>query len=288
MTGIIWEGADASVWDMQHGPVRLIWIRGLGKVKTVQQTRETALTDGQTLLGVRRVARTVLMGVEVNPGLPKAEWAAWDKAWWQSLDAENAGTLHVTDEFGEVRHIALRFVDDGDLEFDRDPALVGITSAVVELVADQPYFLGDVVRYEVEPPPPPLDFFGPDGVGPLFFIESATTTDATIVANPGDTDVWAVWEQFGPSTAFSFTVAGEVLSGSVDVPDGSRLEIDTRPNRKTARLFAADGSWQDVFRQLDSFNFARIPKGQAVPVEIVGTGSGSIIVSFTPMYERGI
>lgn len=288
MTGMIWEGADASVWDLQHGPVRLIWIRGLGKVKTEEQRRETALTDGQTLLGVRRVARTVLLGVEVNPGLPKAQWAAWDRAWWKSLDAETPGTLHVTDEFGEVRHIALRFVDDGDIEFDRDPAIVGITSAVVEMVADDPWFLGDVVRYEVEPPPPPMDFFGPDGVGPPFYVESSTTTDATIIANPGDADAWPVWEQFGPSTALSVNVNGRILSGSIDVPEGSRLEIDTRPNRKTARLYAADGSWRDVFRELDTFNFERIPKGHAVPVEIVGTGTGSIMLSFTPMYERGI
>jgi hypothetical protein len=253
VTRFVWEGVDGSVWDFATGAVRL--------------------TDG---------------GIDGFGDLPRNQWQAWDRAFWQSVSATEYGTLHVTDVFGETRHIAARFTSDNNQGHKIDPSFMGYSQVVVTFVADAPWFVGDTVSYEVEPPPQAPDFFGPTGFGPEFFISSGTTVDATMLYNPGDLDAWPIWNQLGPSSSFRFVVAGHTLSGDIPIPDGGRLELDTRPNRKTARLYAADGSFEDVFRLLDTFDFGgRIPKRASSPVEIVTAGTGTTLVSFEPLYRRG-
>lgn len=288
MIGIIWEGVDGSVWDLRNGPVRLTEDApsGLGSFESEAFTRETPTTDGATLLSVRRKPRTIDLPVMINVGFPPDAWQAWDRSWWKSLSEEEYGTLHVTDTLGDVRSIALRFSSDNGYAPDRDPSAAGVSAALCTLVADDPWFRGQEVRFEVQPPPPPVDFFGSDGAGPPFYISSGGTIDATEIGNTGDADAWPIWEFWAPTTHFTAAVDGHEISGSIDIGDGQKLVIDTRPTRKTARLYTGD-EYVSVMRQLDSFDFGRIPRGQIVPVRVSVVGSGLTVLRFEPLYKRG-
>ncbi|CAD5999202.1 hypothetical protein [Agreia sp. COWG] len=290
MTRFVWEGVDGSVWDFADGPVRLTddGIEGFGELEAEELTSNSSMSDGNRFQGVRWPEREMTLGLAINAGLPRNQWQACDRAFWNSVSATEYGTMHVFDVFNDVRHIAARFRSDNRQAHKIDPSFMGYSRVLVDFVADDPWFRGPTVLYEVDPPPADEDFFGPTGYGPPFFISSGTTVDATTLFNPGDLDAWPIWNQLGPSASFSFTVAGHTLAGEIAVPDGGRLELDTRPNRKTARLYAADGSYEDVFRLLDTFDFGgRIPKRATSPVDIVTVGTGTTLVSFEPLYKRG-
>lgn len=285
---LILEGVDGSVWDLRDGPVRAgRGIKGLGKIVKRARIRKTTQTEGQRLLGVSAEAREIVMPVIVNHSRPDDEWFAHDRAFWSALKHGEYCTLYVGDPVGDVRSIAVRFEDDSDYEFDYDPSDIGLTDATITLVADDGYFRGHEVRIAIEPPPGDVDFYGPDGVGPDFYIGADGAVDAQIVSNPGDEDTWPVWESYGPMTSFEYTVDGAVYSGTIDIPEGGKLIADTRPNVKSTILTLPDGTTRDVFRELSGIEFAPIPNGDRVPITVKTTGAGITILSYFPLYSRG-
>lgn len=289
MIGLRWIGVDGSNWDLRNGPVRVTkdGVEGLGKPPTKAIVRTSTETDGQRLIGVNIQARPVVLPVFINHSLPTEMWHTIQLAWWRSIDEEKYGTLQVTDPDGGVRSIQLRFESDGPYEFDYDPSDLGISKAICEFAADDPFFRGRSRRIEIEPPPGDIDFFGPDGYGPPFYISAGASGDATIVNNPGDFPSWAVITIPGPATAFDINIDGHTLRGEVNVLEHSRLVIDTRPNRKTVRLYAPDGTYQDKFRELEQFDFAAIQPGANVPVISTISGGSTTVIEFETLYKRG-
>jgi hypothetical protein len=76
-------------------------------------------------------------------------------------------------------------------------------------------------------------------------------------------------------------VSGQLVSFGQPIAPGQTLEIRTDPTDQRAFL---DGA--EVTHLLSTFDFAPIPAGQAVPLNLAMTGEGEVTASFYPRYLR--
>ena len=287
---VVWTGADGSVWDLVRGPVQITdgGFTGLGFSEFDEYTRDSPLVDGQSFDGVRQKARQVflplLLGVDTGTSI---DWLALERAWWRSVRPNKTGTLTVTAPDGQVRSVALRFVSDGGQPYKVDPALEAMSVAGLIMKADDPWWLAPEAGRVFEVDPTGNNFFGGlSGFGPPFTIVPANTTGAWTMENPGDEDAWVVWVVEGPASGFRFVIDGHAIDGTIDVPSGSRLLIDTDPTVQTALLIDAAGNVSNVTQLLDSYDYARVPAGESVPVTALVYGVGRLSVRFRPRFYR--
>jgi hypothetical protein len=73
------------------------------------------------------------------------------------------------------------------------------------------------------------------------------------------------------------------VAGEFDIADGDTVTVDTRPFRKSALL--SDGT--NVTRALASRQFAPVPAGENVPVEVLTYGPSKSTLTLKPKFFRG-
>jgi hypothetical protein len=286
--GVKWTGWDGSVWDLVEGPVRLM--TGTEDLFNMHEAevavRETSMRDGQTVTGWRMPARSGLLPVALGRAATELEWLELERAWWRTMRPNKVGSLELTAPDGSRRRIGLRFQNAGGMKFERDPSPGRLTVAPLRMVADDPWWLGDPFVRSFDKGTTPVNFFGPTGFGPPFFISGADTTDSATITNPGDADSWPTYVFEGPISQFSIAIGGQVLAGSIDVPVGAQLVIYTSQDRQIAWLMSGTSA-EKVTNQLDSYGFARVPPGESVGLTISFAGTGSLTVTGDTRYYKG-
>ncbi len=298
MIGVKWIGWDGSEWNLQTGDVVMTkgGVVGLGHPDLEIFYQNTALSDGQRYMGYRAKPRTVLLPVLIGQSLNEEAWIATDNAWWRTMRPDKPGTLIVTAPNGTSRSIKLRFVDDGGMLFDHDPTADRLMPAVLNMVADDPWWVGTTFSRKFSAGDAPTDFFG-GGTAPDFHISAASTLGSVQIENPGDVDAWGVFYIEGPATSFMVKIDGQPISSTEPVAANSQLQIETAPNRQVAYLvvggevngetgFRYGGVRSNATRLLAEVNFAPIPADDGAVLDIALTGTGSVTLRADPRFFR--
>lgn len=288
MIGVTWTGWDGSVWDLRTGSVHLTdgGVEGLSMLDSDVFTRETALVDGQRFTGWRAKPRRVLLPVLIGQAATELEWLALDRAWWKTMRPDREGTLTVTAPDGSSRHIALRFDSDGGMAMSRDPSRHRLTVAPLAMIADDPWWKGEPVVNSFNNGTAPVNFFGgASGLATPFIIGSANTVDSAALTNEGDIPAYPIHYFAGPLSAFSVSIDSKPVAGTFALLDGQTLEVETAPSRQVAYLIQGETK-TNVTRQLSSLEFTPIPAEETVHLDLLLTGTGSLIVAYTPRYFR--
>lgn len=264
-------------------------VEGLGNPKTDSFTHEPALLDGQTFDGWRALPRDVFWPVLINSD--EAGWDVLQQAWWATLRPGQYGLWRVTKDDDTYRDLRCRFVNEEDGAYATDPSIDGLEVHGIALVADVPWWVGPAVAVTFQEPSDALPFFEP-GPTHVFNLMSANTVDDATITNPGQLPAWPIIRIDGPSTGFAISdyvvTYMPAISGTIDVPDGEYLLINTDPRVQTAQLSQDGQTWMlDVTEQLDNVGFFRIPPGTSTLYATIN-GAGSMTVTITPRFYRAI
>lgn len=288
-----WTGPDGTAYLLTRGQdrtertgVRLRQgVKGLGRPPVERTAQTSPVLAGSRTVSTRTAERPVLWPLAVYQGGTSQDWYDYDAAFWATLRPDVDGIWTVTQPDGTSRSLACRYVGGGDAAITRDPGVIGWATYLIDLVAEQPYWRGDTVRREFADDPP-LPFFGDAGTGgpPLNISASTTLTGATML-NPGDVEAYPVWTVHGPFTNVVVGVDGRTITVPFTVPDGQSLVIDPRPQGPRGKS-AYDSTGARRTAELQAPDFAAVPPGAAVPLTLDMTGTGSIVVELTPLYER--
>lgn len=299
MIGVKWVGWDGSEWDLNSGRVHLTkaGIAGLGSLTFDDFTQDTALLDGQRFTGWRAQPRPVLLPILIGQAATDLEWLATDRAWWHTMHPAKPGSLIVTASDGQARSIKLRFVDDGNMAFEVDPTINRMSTAVVNMIADDPWWIGKSFSQRFSGGSTPINWLGgAAGKGPPLIFGSANTLGAATLTNPGEVDVWPTHYIDGPVGSFNITINGAPVSASMTLSPTQQLRIETSPDRQVAYLVDGGvigpdgikriGTETNVTKLLEHVEFARVPAGLSVPVSITLNGTGNITIAGDPRFFR--
>ncbi|MGZ4659697.1 MAG: hypothetical protein ACXVYB_00290 [Arthrobacter sp.] len=278
---MLWTGYDGVVWDLtsgRDGVCMLPGVRGLTMPQIAHHKSVTASVPGANWRGSSTQEREVFWPIQIYHNVSSEEWVARDRAFWATLQPQRTGAWTVVQPSGERRNLTLRFRDDGSQAFNTDPVMAGWSNYGITLDAEQPYWEGTAVTktWKVGSPTP---FFGTStGIVTISSGMEATTAKIT---NAGDVETYPVWTLKGPLSSASLSVGGRAINVGFDIPSGSTLTIDTSPSALTAMMGSTD-----KIKGLASSDFAPIPVGKDIPVTLAVVGTGSVTVTFTPMFYR--
>lgn len=278
-----WTGHDGTVWSLTNpstGTVMLPGLRGWTMPPINHYKDQYASVDGARWRGMSIGEREVFWPIQIYSNQGSQEWLDWDSAFWRTMDPRETGLWTVIQPNGKRRSLRLRFKSDGTGEFQVDPAIMGWTNYGITLDAEQPLWVGEQVTSE------PFDAsLGSTGFypvsGSVIAISPGNTLSSAAISNPSDVPVWPIWTLTGPFTAASVAIGGQSLTVPFSVADGATLIINTDPTVQTAKVGSTDR-----ILDLSSRAFAPVPVGENIPLGISMTGTGSVSLSFTPLYYR--
>ena len=281
-----WTGWNDAVFDLTPGGGGTVWLNtdgvvGLGVMEADQFVRKTPALSGQRLTGVRETARDVFWPLVIDGS--DGSWRELQEAFRRTLRPEKEGVWRVTADDGTYRELTCRYVPTPDT-YRVDPSFVGVEDAVVELVADDPWWYGPEVSESFQPVGDVLPFFAVTADRVFNLMSSSTVATAT-VSNPGDVDAWPKYTITGPVSEFSATIAGGVVSSVTEVVAGATLVIDTDPTVQRAVL-TVSGVDSNVTRDLVEVDWRPVPAGDSVSLDVTLIGTGSLLVSVSPRYYR--
>ncbi|QCB97115.1 hypothetical protein E5206_09380 [Arthrobacter sp. PAMC25564] len=225
---------------------------------------------------------------------------ARDRAFWQSLDTDLEGTWTVALPDGSRRTLGLRLVGADD-DMSHDPIQRGWASYGINLLADEPYWLGETVTkswaqgdmrnfYITEADRTTYGY--PDDA--IYYLSSGGELGTATFTNDGDVPAYPVWTVVGPTTAVSFGVGGNDIIVPFAIPAGYAVQLDTDPFNGQVLWY---GPWDaesksitspvDRTSELDPASaFVAIPRGQDRPLSIAMTGTGTVIAEVRNKYRR--
>lgn len=187
--------------------------------------------------------------------------------------AEVPGVLRVELPDGSRREI--RAFYNGGLDGEEDPLddllLCSQPFPRFELLALDPYWTGGAVSASWTAQTPPA-FFGtmPRRLSP------SQVLGAVSVVLPGDADAYPVWTVVGPGTpTFTHTTSGREFAFATEIPDGTTVTIDTRPEQLTVVDDTDVDWWGDLVPFPDLWSLE--PGLNAMTVDMAGADSGSSI-----------
>lgn len=293
-SGIKWRGADGSEWDLMNGPMQLVpgGIRGLSFPPTQTYADSSPSLDGRRRRGVRVLERPVLLPLDIGVGLSPEEFRTQEAAFLRTFRPERPGTLSVTVD--ETRTLECSLDDTNDsTTFETDPFeefgngdMALPYPLLLELIADDPWWRGPEVVREFTAPEGEAFYPASESDPWVLNISSAAAIIDDSITNPGDEEAWPIYTILGPVTSFTITLAGSTISsGTINVPDGGKLVIDTDPNRQTA-LLTVGTTTTLVTRQLGAMEFRSVAAGFTRTLAGFVTGTGSMNIRFFPKYFR--
>lgn len=280
MTWTSWDGQVFDLLEPAGGTVLAGAVRGLGMPPADRFASQASSVPGSRWDAHRVTERECFWPLFVYRDGGSVAWVEHDRALWRSLRYDRTGVWALTLPDGSVRSLTCRFTGDGDHSFPLDPSLTGWALYGVTLVAEWPYWQGEPVTasWAAEAP---VDFYGPGGFGPPFYLGSGHTLGNALVTNPGDVESWPTWTLTGPFNSASIGVGDLAVEVPFAVAAGVTLTIDTDPWGPVASL----STGQDVTGDVSELGFAAIPPGQ-VPLSLTLDGTGSVEVSFAPNWLR--
>lgn len=287
-----WTAWDGSVWpisDPRSGAALLAdGLEGLGMPEILNYTHDSPVVHGVEWDGWLATGRKVFWHFIIYSGSatddqPSSDaWLARHRAFWKTMHPGTTGVWTVELPTGEKFSLRLRFVSDGGHSYATDPSKRGWEAYGIELFPEQPFWEGDTIVQSWEAGEQ-VDFYGPDGSGPDFFISSSAQVSTAVVTNPGDVEAFVTWTVNGPTTAAVVGIGDDTTTVPFAIPDGSRLVLDTDPRQLTAEL---DGV--DVMDQLTEFNYPALPPGEDVQLNLDLDGTGSVEAKFKTYYLMGV
>lgn len=282
-----WTGPDGSSWDLNDTERGVFLtdagVRGMKNPQADRWTSQSATTHGSRRRGGRFLEREVHWNLAIFADSSEA-WVDLEERWWQTLDVDAAGLWTVTVPGRAPRSLTCRFVGDGDHVYALDPLEGGWAVYGIDLIAEDPFWRSAPVTQSWTTAPG-VPFLDPAGSPPFHISPSATLSSAT-VQNPGHLEAWPTWRATARPdgvgvTAVTVGISGQLVTFPQPLLPGQTLEIRTDPADQRAFL---DGV--EVTSLLSTFDFAPIPAGQSVPLELEMTGDGTVSASFYPRYLR--
>lgn len=280
---LAWRGWDGSEWDFgghDSGVRMLQGVRGLGSLEHTHWRDASPAVAGSMWRGAVADSREVFWPLVVFSDSGSADWVAYDRAFWRTLQPSRTGAWTVTHPDGAKRSLTLRFQEDTTPTFDVDPVKAGWAVYGIKLMADNPYWEGEVVTRSWRTASS-VDFFNGSSKAPNFNISPGSTLATARLTNPGDVESHLTWKAYGPFTSVTVGVDGRTVVAPIAAAEGQVLEIDTDPSVQAAFL---DGV--DVTAQLTSADFATLPPGEDVTLSLAMAGTGWVEASFRPLYLR--
>jgi hypothetical protein len=280
-----WTAPNGDMWDLKGAPwspsgvVLQRGARGLGMPPSDRFTTKSPAIAGSRSRGYRTDEREVIWPLKVFQDGGSTEWMRYDRAFWSTMAPDRTGVWTVTHPDGQTRSLTLRFVNDGNDTAPVDPMLVGWALYGITLVAEQPYWEGTPLVRSWKASAP-VSFFGAGA--PSFYISSGSTFSTATIDNPGDVEMWPQWVLSGPITSAAVGVNGHIVQYAVAIPDGQYRIIDTRPDHLTI----VDQAGADRLADLGQAEFAPVPAGASVPLDISVVGAGTVTMIANPLYQR--
>lgn len=277
-----WLGWDGSIWGLSRreaGTWLMPGVRGLGFPTPTRYTKTSPALSGSRYRGHIVAERDVFWPLHIEGEDGSAAFVERDSAFWNTMHPDKTGVWEVTGPSGEVRLLRLRFagVEEGQ---DSDAVEAGWSNYGISLVAEQPYWEGQEVTgdWGVDAPVP---FYDTGSSTNLFNISSGSNVTTATFTNPGDVEAYPVWRITGPTTEVTVGLNGRIIPIPFVIPSGQTLVIDTNPAALTAYMGGVDKTGL-----LGSADFASIPAGADVPLQITMNGTGQVFLSLVPRYYR--
>jgi hypothetical protein len=281
-----WVAWDGSEWDLSHGAsgIKLMaGTRGLMDAPIIRYSSKAPAVAGSLWRGSVTDEREAFWPLKVFSDAGSDEWILHNQRFWNTLDPDQTGKWVVTWPSGVRRVLTLRYTGLAEDSDDTDPSLIGWRIYGIQMVAENPYWMGEPITRTFDNKPGE-NFYGGTGgggFGPPFFLSSGTLLERASITNLGDVPVWPTWTVQGPCT--TATVNGVTFPMTLD--DGEWVTINTDPTDQVAY----DNTGDDRTSELVNFyRFAEIPRGVSVPLTVSMTGLGSVVVSITPAYRRAM
>lgn len=298
-TLVTWTGWDGSKWELTNPATGVCLLRdgveGLHHPAFTQWARKSPALPGQVFTGAIADPRKVVLPllVFVGDADTTGQWVTRDRAFWKSVHPAREGTLTVEPAgAGSRRSIRLRYVP-GTHVYPTDPAHDRWAAYVADFIADDPFWRGFTTVDQWSAAPETLTEFYEQTGPQLININSGHTVSNAHVTNDGDEPAWPVWTVIGPSTAAAVGVDTDLVEVPWTVADGKAVVIDTDPRVRTAIEYDYTASPETFTNPVDhtadltgAVDFAAIPPGGTVNLNIALTGAGAVRVEFTPLYWR--
>lgn len=310
---VTWTGWNGTTWeisDPRSGAfLHRAGVRGLNMPKFDLFGSESPVIAGRSHRGSRANPRDVFWPIAVLDSDSSDSFIRRDSAFWETMDPDLPGVWAVRHPSGETRTMSLRFVDDGDHEFDEDPVAAGAAAYGIRLLADEPMWAGaPIVQRWISGAP--IDFFDPAGDPVMFHVSEGETFANATMSNPGGVKAWLKYWIVGPTTSVVLGPGGRLVHVPFAIADGRLLVIDSDPRVRTAlevdappevggvQLPDADqvlwvdqriraGAYVDRTGQLGTATrWGALPRGAALPVSVSMTGAGDVRAELVPRYRR--
>ncbi|WP_324644148.1 hypothetical protein [Pseudarthrobacter sp. LT1] len=301
--GLSWTGCDGSEWELTRPSTGLFLkpgVRGLGLPTLERQASTSPTVAGSRHRGTSTKDRDVFWPLYLYSDASSSEFLARDRAFWRSLDTEVEGTWTASLPDGTRRTLDLRLTSADDT-LNYDPVQRGWAAYAINLLADQPYWLGETVRRSWDQDDlrnyyitseDRVTYGYPDDV--IHYVSPGGTLASATFTNDGDVPSYPVWTVIGPTTAASFGVGAGTVTVPFEIPAGYAVQIDTDPVDGQVLWY---GLWDPALKVLTSpidrtpeldptSAFLPIPAGQDRPLSFTMTGLGTIIAEVTNKYRR--
>lgn len=309
---ILWRGWDGSEWDLTSPESGIViardgGARGFGSPDHERWSREAPLVAGSVHLGHQVKDREIHLPLYIFGDGTSEGFVARNRAFWKTMHPDREGTLTVVHLDGTRRHIDCRFQDDSNYSIDVDPIQKGWELYAVNLIADDPYWYGDLatssasVGIEAEW----MEDTGPEDDVFMTISDGDALADAKI-RNDGDVDTHPVWWVHGPFASAVVGFGTRTVSIPFGLAAGKTLVVNTHPTSRSAkeinsptlsapidaqiaqveaRLPGATNRTKDL--GANSNLNGKIPAGGTQQVNITLTGgAGSIRMILYPRYYR--
>jgi hypothetical protein len=301
--GLSWTGWDGSEWELTRPASGLFLrpgVRGLGLPEFERMSSSSPMVAGSRHRGSSTKDRTAFWPLYLYSDQSSAEFMARDRAFWQSLDTDTEGTWTAALPDGSRRTLGLRLVGADD-ELTHDPIQRGWATYGINLLADQPYWLGEKVtkswaqgdmrNFYITPEDRAAFGYSAEAI---LYLSSGGALGSAKFTNDGDVPTYPVWTVIGATTAVSFGVGGANIIVPFAIPAGYAVQLDTDPvNGQVLWYGAWDAASKSILDPMDRTKdldptsaFVAIPRGQDRPLTIQMTGTGTVVAEVRNKYRR--
>jgi hypothetical protein len=291
-----WESWDGTLWDIASGAegVALMpGVRGLNMPPMRRHVQTSPAVHGSRRTGWIANEREVFWPTLVYREADQYDWAKLDGDFWTSMHPDRPGIWSVTDPSGATRKLTCVYDNDSNHSTDILPSIQKWERYGIYLAAEQPFWVGATIKRGWSGSGG-TSFFGSGA--PSFNISTASSASTATISNPGDLDAWPRWTIVGPSTTTTIGIPGRIISVPFNIPAGKALVVDTDPSKQTVLYgdWVADpiGGFGHItspvsrFADMGAIDFATVPAGEAVPLDIVINGAGVVLMELVPRHFR--
>ncbi len=297
-----WKGWDGSTWDLANGTegaTLLAGARGFTFAASNEYLTQSPVLHGGRYVGFQVKPRELFLPIRVQSDAGSGEWLKLNRAFIRTMRRDQIGTLTVGSD--ETRTMQARFYDDGGTTLGMMPSKVGRQTYTLYLHATDPFWHGADAKGVWLPPPAIAESVWNAPGGVAFITGGHDTTNATIT-NPGDFPSHPTWIIDGYTPAATVGVGSDVVALPFPVAAGKCAVINTDPTMLNATMYDVPSASQaiapldrvigvdlinptDLTLQLGAADFAPIPPGTDVALNLQISGTGLVSVRLPTLYE---